>query len=182
MTYLAYIVVFLLLASAWHLFWEGLAAPTLRMILRFKLFELRDELRELRLKRGRELGEDLFDIMDDGLNAQIQVAGHLHFSQMRALRRLFEEDEQLRAEAEEVGRLIEQCPLEEIRQIRADSAKVMFHTMTINSGGWLIYLAPIVLVASVWKVWLNVLEQVFFAKHTNSARDAIIGHPCGASA
>lgn len=140
-------IFFLILVAlaGFHFFYEGVIAPSLRFELRLKLFALRDEIRELKLKYGDELGDEVFRYLQSSINATI---GRLSLIDLRLLIRAheaFEHDEKLSARAERVERMLRECPIAEVQEIRTRQLQLVGYALAVNSGGWSPYLIPVVI-------------------------------------
>lgn len=156
----------LIILSIWHLAYEGLFAPTLRLWMRYRLFELRDELRSLLLNRPEDLPAEVFERADRGISAQIKYAGSIHFSDLSRIQRAYESDVDLQRSIEESELLFKKCKLDELHRIRHESAKVTLSIAVVNSGAWFLYIIPIFGVILFWGSLHRAIRNVAFSKRS----------------
>ena len=148
------ILVFLLLAlCAWHLIYEGIVAPTIRIKLRNMLFSIRDDLRRVAIDGIREQDKAAFAFLQDGINAFLNRLPGLTFDLLRRLNHEFSNNESLKGEIEEREKIISNAR-PEFRKIFADTNSVIKVAVIVNSGGWFVYLIPIA-VAATSVSWLK---------------------------
>ena len=127
-----------------HFLYEGILAPSLRFELRLKLFALRDELRDLKLKLGDDLSDEVFRDLQNSINGAVMRLNQIDLGLLKTAREAFERDEKLRRRVERRIAMLEACPIEEVRIIRSRHFQLLDYALLINSGGWIPYLIPIV--------------------------------------
>ena len=143
-------ILFLVLCAfgAFHFVLEAIIAPSIRYELRFRIFALRDRTRELKLKHGDNISDEVFDFMQDSLNNSLnmlsKVSLHLVYSALEA----FTSDEELRARVEQRLDMLKKCKVGEVWNIVDENSHIMFSALKWNSASWAIYIIPILL---VWK-------------------------------
>lgn len=133
----------LIVFAAFHFIYEGIIAPSLRFNLRFKLFGLRDDLRRLKVGKGGELSDEVFNVMQGVINNTITL---LHRTNLDLIVRAeidLEEDAALRKRVQKRRELLDACPLEEVQRIRKEAGTAMYRAVLINSGGWFVYIVPV---------------------------------------
>ena len=54
--------------AGYHLMYESVILPTIRMSVRYKIFKVRDRLRAEKIKKGDELDDSVYRIVEDNLN------------------------------------------------------------------------------------------------------------------
>lgn len=127
-----------------HLWYESILAPSLRFRLRFKLFALRDELRELKIKRSDDLCDEVFSDLQSSMNGALMRLNLIDLRLLKTAREAFERDEKLRKRVERRIAMMEACPLEDVRIITIKYFRILDRALAINSGGWVPYLIPVV--------------------------------------
>jgi hypothetical protein len=128
-----------------NLLYERVLSPSFRFSLRLRLFALRDELRELKITHGGKIDNELFRTLQGSINATINRLASIDLRLLTEAHIAFEHDAELRKYAEDKEALLEACALEEVRRIREKHIKLMMLTLTVNSGGWVPYVIPVVL-------------------------------------
>jgi hypothetical protein len=61
-------ILYLIALAALHFVYESILAPSFRLSLRFKLFVLRDEVRQLKIDCASSLNDRHFDFLQDSIN------------------------------------------------------------------------------------------------------------------
>ncbi|MCC5806348.1 MAG: hypothetical protein JJU00_08465 [Opitutales bacterium] len=143
---------FLILAglALWHLFYEAILAPSLRQLLRYRLFAVRDSVRRLRMENPETFGHEAFGILNESLNNQIRLLGRVHASDLSAVNRAYDQDPSFRAEVDRRGSILSECPLAEAGDLNRQAAQLFVFGVMINSGGWLPYIIPVLLCLAGW--------------------------------
>lgn len=130
-----------------HFVWEGIIAPSIRLEIRYKLFKLRDELRRLKIEQGNRFSDEIFDDLQKTINNEIGLLHRGNIGNLYRAYRKFGNDEGLVAEMTRLEKLIEECPLDEVRDVRNKSVGWGMLGFLVNSGGWFVYIVPPVLLA-----------------------------------
>ncbi len=144
MTFLFYT---LIIVTAYHFVWEAILAPSFRLGLRFELFRLRDELRWLHHKDPDDCTEEIFRCIQGSINNGIRLLPKTDFALLRSVDRAIAEDSGLKKRIEKRRELIEACINPEIREFERRISSVTRRALVVNTGGWIIYLIPVVLAA-----------------------------------
>src|SRR5687767_577256 len=97
---MAYLLAVLVLLSIIHFVYESIIAPSLRLSLRYKLFALRDEIRELKMAYGNLFADRHFHYMQDSLNALLSVLDRFDLAALIAVGRELKQDPELRKRVE----------------------------------------------------------------------------------
>ncbi|MDB0616235.1 hypothetical protein PL372_11915 [Tenacibaculum dicentrarchi] len=58
------IFIILIVFGIFHFIYESILMPSFRLELRYKLFELRDELRNIKSEENSKVSDDVFDILE----------------------------------------------------------------------------------------------------------------------
>lgn len=130
-----------------HFWWDAIIAPSARLELRYELFKLRDELRRLKMDHPLEVDDELFDVMQHMLNKEIRF---LHQATIGALCLAYykhKNDPSMEENFQRFEKLIHGSQLEAIKDIDNNSSDVTILALVLNSGGWLIYIVPALLLA-----------------------------------
>jgi hypothetical protein len=142
------VLLLIAVAAAYHFIYEGILAPSFRLSLRFKLFALRDRVRELKMIHGDQLDSAAFGYLQDSVNTGIRILPDFTFGTLAQAKELLKNHPELRNRLAERDRLLESCRVPEVSQIWKQASGIMEQALFVNSGGWLIYVVPVGLVAA----------------------------------
>lgn len=129
--------------AVWHFVYEAIIAPSLRMVLRHKMFRLRDQVRRLRAESPDEVSEEVFDVMQGLINNGITLVHQINFVVLFRVKN----SEPIDSLIERRNQLIKDCPKEEIHEIRKSVANLLAVAFGINHGGWAIYIVPVLVIS-----------------------------------
>jgi hypothetical protein len=145
--FMSYLIIGLFVIALLHLLFESILAPSMRMKLRLELFSLRDDLRMLKVNRDRSLTDRQFEGLQESLNALIAVLHRFDGATLMALEFELRRNPLLRAQVDARARVLDGCTSHHARAIRARSVQIATIALAINSGGWFIYVLPVLLLA-----------------------------------
>lgn len=155
-TMLTYTILGLLAAAVWHLIYETIILPSLRLELRFKLFGLRDRLRRFKAEHSKQCPDTAFELLDDSVSWHTQNIHRLTFGMAFAANQKMKADPKFREHVEKQLKALDNCQLPEFVELRKLRGELLVLTFAANSGGWLIYVFPIVY---VWATWQQVMAR-----------------------
>lgn len=144
---MSYLIAALAVIAVLHLLFESIIAPSLRMKLRFELFSLRDDLRMLKASRDLSLSDWQFECLQESLNVLIAVLHRFDGAILVTIEHELRHNPLLRAQADACARILDACTSRRARAIRARSVQIAMAALAVNSGGWLIYVLPVLLLA-----------------------------------
>ncbi len=153
------LIIAIMIISAWHAIFEGIVAPTIRVRLRFLMFEIRDELRKLKIDRGNQFGDKAFMMMEESVNNVIRLMAKITITKVISAQRVLAGDESLTKSVEARIALLDSCKIDQLQDLRRRSANVFMWAFLVNSAGWAIYLIPV----------------AFFWQLSRQARDSLRG-------
>lgn len=142
------ITVLLILAVA-HLTYESIVLPTIRLANRYKLFALRDRLRYLTHQHNNKISDQVFEIVDSSINNTLTLLPHFTVSVYLASFKKFSEKSDLTKKSEARMNTVNNCEIEEVRQIANKASSYLFQTLIYNSLALLILSAPIVIIIEI---------------------------------
>jgi hypothetical protein len=142
---MTYVIPGIACAAVLHFIYESIIAPSLRLKLRFELFALRDELRLLKIDCGHRLDDRLFDHLQASLNTLIRVLPRMDLTTLAAVKRELRTNPQVREQVEARSKVLDECGIPKLREIRSRSLQVAAKAFAVNGGGWGIYLLPLLL-------------------------------------
>lgn len=143
---MAVIILILILLTIFHFVYESIIAPSLRIKIRYKLFELRDELRRLKFNEGQNISEDVFKQVDYSVNSSIKHLPFYNFKLLYDAKKEFDSNEKLKKQVEQKIGLIEECHIDSIREIFDKTNRYSSFAFLINTGAWLLYLFPFIVI------------------------------------
>lgn len=145
-----------------HFVYENILVPSFRLKLRFKLFELRDRLRILKLEHSEQISDELFEYLQDSINRAIKILHQIDVKTLFWLSKSIEIESVL-SEMRIRNRLINECPIGEIKQIEQSLTKTVGYTLVVNNGALLFYVVPF-FAGFVWlnelKKWIKILVNI----------------------
>lgn len=140
------ILIFILaIASILHFIYESIIAPSLRMHLRNKLFELRDEARAIRAEGVSEEDEEAFWYTHDGINNLLDRLSWLTLHARISTMHTFRDDPELQALVKKRKAMLDSCKDQRIKDMFKRTSVIVEEAFIVNMGAWYIYLLPIVL-------------------------------------
>ena len=135
---------FLAAFSILHFIYEAILLPALRLELRFRLFALRDELRQLKYSEPDRLGDTLFRYLQSAINNGISMMHRLDIQTLESAYQSVENNPHLKSVVEKRTALIDASDLEEVQSIHKKTIQLMTTAFLVNSGAWFVYVLPIV--------------------------------------
>ncbi|HZL44859.1 MAG TPA: hypothetical protein VFC28_01415 [Opitutaceae bacterium] len=137
-------VLFLALAAmtVLHFVYEAIVLPSVRASRRFRLFALRDRLRNLRFASGISINDEAFSALDSSLSWQLENQHRLTFSMIISANNSYIDDKKFRSEVDRTSKAIGNCQIQEFLAIRQQAAEHMVGTIAWNCGGLLGYFLP----------------------------------------
>ncbi len=128
--------------AIWHFIWEGMLLPTIRMHLRYKLFNLRDQIRNLKYEMNDDFDSKTFHEVQHYINASINllpvISPFLLFESMRR----YSDDDQFRSRIEATLHALKAIDNADIEKVLTQTTKLTLQALLYNMGGWIPYAAP----------------------------------------
>ena len=142
---LSWFVVFMFVAVMCHFIYEGIVAPSLRMNLRYRLFAIRDELRELISEKDTDVPIQAFKTFQDDINHSVSNLGSFHVSTLFQVRRAMKLDKELEAGSKAEIDLVRSVENPEFSALRKRFLSVLLTAFVANSAGLFAWVVPAVL-------------------------------------
>ena len=143
------IIVLLLLLSVYHFVYEFLIAPTLLQKASFRLFQLRDEIRRRKIREVDDFSNETYFFLEDSINSAIDNLQCFTLSFLLESRKKLQHSEDLRHQLAEMNRMLDQDP--QARRIYVSMLRSVLNAFAINSGGWLPYLFPVLIIEWIFR-------------------------------
>jgi len=145
---MATLLFFLILLSILIFVYESIILPSVRLRIRYQIFALRDKLRFLKIEKGNALDDEAFAYSQDCLNTLLAFLHRYDFSAMVRAALFFRKNPTLYKEAlEEQRRILQKCDVEEFHRIIKEYTDLAILSVTANSFGLLLVLAPFLITA-----------------------------------
>ncbi len=153
------LICILFFLTLWHLVYETFISPVLKLKIRYKLFELRDKLIRLRVEKDN-IDNDAFKIVMSSLNTTINLREHLRFYWLKSTQKAFENDQKFIKTINNRILKIEKADDRDMDKILTDLSYLVFGSMACNSGGWILYIFPIVVFKSVFNGIVYIISDI----------------------
>jgi len=157
---LSNLIIGLSLLAVWHFMYEAIIAPTLRLGLRNRLFALRDELRKAKIEGISLKDEDAFYFVHEGVNNFINRLPSLTVILAVKLNREYQVNQKLRTVMDGHLKAVQTAKNETIKCVFEKTNDVVVKAFWVNTGGWLIYIVPIVVVLYFMKRITQVISEL----------------------
>jgi hypothetical protein len=139
---MSYLIIGLIFLAVMHFIYESIVAPSLRLRVRFELFSLRDELRALKVEHGDRLDDKHFNYLQDSINSIIFILPRIEIFTLAHIRQSVGKDARLNARLTERQKILDDCDIPEMGNIRKRSIDLSIDALGINSGMWVVYILP----------------------------------------
>lgn len=173
MTTLNWIFFGLALLATWHFVYEGILAPSLRMSLRYRIFELRDQLRTEMYSDDSEAST----ILQSQMNTSLQVLSEISISDAYQVRKYIRANPNAQEEARRRMVIVENSANPKLKKLADQLSSIIIRAFVVNTGGWIVYVVPLALSWILLKklrngvrVLLNLPEMALQSIFSNSAR------------
>lgn len=161
------------IAAIFHFIYEGIIAPTLRVKIDHGLFELRDNLRAVKIDLDDACDERAYSIVDDGINMYIGRIGLVTVSFVVWLRAQLK-DASLRDELHDRYKAVKTCGTPELMGISQKGQALVEQALIVNSLPLAIFLTPFSLVAMLTS-WVHRQGRKLFSTPMQRT-EALIEH------
>jgi len=154
-----YVIFVFVVLAIWHWWYETILAPSLRLELRFKLFKLRDELRDLKI-RGAVLDDKHFHYLHDSINNAIHFLPRLDMAMLIYMARRMRDDKEFNARVTARSKVLDDCKSTEAMEIRTKTIHLVATVLSVNSGAWFFYLIPVALAMLCYQWTKNIVKAL----------------------
>jgi hypothetical protein len=125
-------ILVIIIVSVIHFIYDGIVMPSLRLGVRYRLFALRDEIRCLKCEHAESFSDDVFKNIDEGISFNIANLHNINFYVVAETNRLVRNSDQLRSLVAKRIKLIEDCPVMEVKEAERKVSKYIINTVLIN--------------------------------------------------
>ncbi len=162
---MATIFIILLVLGLFHFIYESILLPSFRLELRYKLFELRDEIRNIKSEESSNVSDKVFYLLEDTANTVINRLPFFNISTRIDAFKEYEGNKSFQRKVENRRKALEECKDDRVNKINKELIDIATVAFIINSGGWSYILIPILLLLLVF---------AFVTKSIKSIKNQII--------
>src|ERR1700736_3495947 len=102
-------IVILIALAALHFVYESILAPSFRLSQRFRLFVLRDEVRQLKIECAQSWNDEHLVILQDSIKGLISMLHRFDMASLLGLEFESRKDPEFLKQAEERSRVLDDC-------------------------------------------------------------------------
>jgi hypothetical protein len=113
--------------------------------LLLRLFALRDELHDLKVRGGASYAEQQFIALNESLSALISSLERFDIAMLAAVEREVRRNPVLRSRAEAHASLLDASETPVVQDIWRRSLHLAATAVAVNSGGWCVFVVPLAL-------------------------------------
>jgi len=136
-----FIVIFVL--GMFHFIYESTILPSLRLELRYKLFNLRDQLIQLKANESEIIADDVFNAMENAICTSINRLPYLSLYLINEGNKEYSENEHFKKRVDNKIELLENCGNDKVIHINNKLLKYVSYAFIVNAGGWSYIFLPI---------------------------------------
>ena len=148
-----YVLFSIFILAFYHFIYESILLPSFRLNIRFRLFKLRDELRNLKIE-DHDIDEFMYDHLEVSINDKIRL--------LHTFSKDLKNNKSLAKKVSELTKRLEECQSEKMQRIRYKIMKYTTLALAVNSGGWFIYMIPIILGILLWNSIKALIKSTVF--------------------
>lgn len=148
------LIVALFSLALFHWAYESAIAPSVRLGARYRLFALRDELRNFVARESVQLTHPAVQLLEESINSTIEYMREINFGFVFAFNSRFSSDDSFKKRVEHRKTVVESYDASEFQVLRKRYEHLFREITILNCGGWFIYLIPIAFAATCWE-WLR---------------------------
>ncbi len=138
-----------IIISVFHFIYESIFLPNKRLELRYDLFKIRDQLRQIKAQKKLEVSDKVFENLDNSICSTIQHLPYFKLSLLFEAEKRFERDDKMRSKVQKKIKIIEDCNVEEVRLIHERLSTISMRAIVLNAGGWVYIVLPIIAVTYI---------------------------------
>ena len=136
-------IIALLALAVFHFTYESVLAPSLRLSLRLRLFVLQDEVRQLKLECAESLHGQHLAFLRDSIDGLTSMLNHVDMASLVGVGLESRRDPTFLKQARERARMLDDCTVLRVREIRKQTLKIAAEALVVNSGAWVVlFFAP----------------------------------------
>lgn len=164
-----FIIIAIVLALV-HFVYESIIAPSIRLHLRNRLFELRDCLRVLKIDGLAKSHEEAFDLLHEGINNLLTRLPQLTVANTVLIENSYKSNPELRQKIDSRVDAIKKCGNNEIVDIFEKTNEIVEAAFMANMGGWFFYLIPIAVMVAAFSKLSTFTKELIATPRVDSDR------------
>lgn len=154
-----FVIAFIL--ALFHFVYESIIAPMVRLELRYKLFKLRDSLRNFSLNQeGSRETHQTIELLDNSICTVIKRLPNIDLKSSLAAQKAFDQDDKFREAVLKRRLLLEDSPDEAIKNFHNKLMTYSSYALVCNMGGWAYILLPIFIAVTVFSKLSNSMQEL----------------------
>ncbi len=142
---MVYLIYTILALAFLHFVYEGILVPSFRLKLRFELFKLRDQLRNLKANHSEVVPDDIFRSLQNGINNSLKLLPRTDVVTVLNAHRKIANDPKLSQLRDKQFRKFNENLNEHTRPIFEQCSRLFLLTVFVNNGMLALYLLPVFL-------------------------------------
>ena len=140
----------LIIFSVFHFIYESILLPMFRMEIRYKLFEQRDKLRNLKIDNPDKIDDEVFYLLEDTISVVINRLPFLSISSKYDASKEYETNNAFKKRVESTIKTIQESNNDDIKEINNRILQISTVAFILNGGGWIYILLPILILLFVF--------------------------------
>lgn len=156
--------------AVWHFVYESILLPTILLNIQFKLFKLRDELREIKIEQGPCFSDDVFSLLDSSINKVIHIVPALTVATIAQANIALSQNPELRQRIAERRAKIESCSIERVRALDTEVSSLFVSVYVANSGAWIIYCIPVLVFKLCYRRIVAGIQSLAYSSNNQIAQ------------
>lgn len=152
----------MMLLAGVHFVYEAIVLPNLRLELRYKVFALRDRLRRAKDEHPKEVGDEVYEMLQKSMNSAVNLLPFINLIFFTSAVHAFSRNPEIRERAAKRAKLVEECPVVEIKAVTEELHKSVTQALAMNSLLLFVILSPLIIAVAI----IAVIVQQF-----NRAKD-----------
>lgn len=142
---------FLIMVLAfWHFAYEAILLPNFRLFLRYKLFEIRDELRNHHFIKTSKENQGAYIYLESSVNSAIAHLPSMSLAVIYSFSKELKANQELSKQLQKKREQFDTCDDKKIHELSDKLASIISIAILVNSGAWVPYLFPILIIASIF--------------------------------
>ncbi len=141
---LAELIIILFIFSVLVFVYYGIIVPSVRLALRYELFEIRDSVRDLHCVDSKEISSDHFDVIHSFVNNAIKTIPFIDICSFIKMAVDMEKDPSLQKHIKKQLARLDECDSKKFQDLTIRTSKCVKKALIVNSGLSLVYILPFV--------------------------------------
>lgn len=139
--------------------YSAIIAPSLLLHLRFRLFEVRDQVRESMHTDSSSVSAEQLTLLQSSINNALNIISTIDIWTLAYMETQLKANALLRKTVKKRIAILDTCRSKEFQELRSKITRCVRYAFLTNVGTWFFYLVPIVLaVAGIGKIRRMVLD------------------------